>query len=315
MEKKNNRLLVLLLVTAILVVALGGWLKYVFLAPFDLYGEDPVVAVPFLLLADAPAKARIREALNPTEPEVIPTEAPTEVPTEEEIQITVEEATEVPTEAPAEIPTEAPTEIPTEPPTEPIVIDESWFDDVLFIGDSRTKSLYNTMPLGKAHYFCDHGLSIFDVRFKKCHSKDFYSTRLDELLATNPYGKVYVMLGINGIQMPHDEIIAEYIKLIELIQEKRPEAVIVLNSIMTVGRDKATYSEYFSLENIYTLNERMSELADNEKIFYIDINEFVADEEGYLPDELSNDGVHLTADMYRSWAQWLMDSAATLGIR
>lgn len=307
MKTRNNRLLVMLIVTAVLIVALGGWLKYVFLAPFNLYSEDPIVAVPFLLLADEPAKARIRETLNATEPEEVPTQAPTEAPTEE--------VTQAPTEVATEAATETPTEAPTEPPTEPIVIDESWFDDVLFIGDSRTKSLYNTMPLGKAHYFCDHGLSIFDVRFKKCHSKDFYSSRLDELLEANPYGKVYVMLGINGIQMPQDEIIAEYVKLIELIQEKRPDAAIVLNSIMTVGRDKATYSQYFSLENIYSLNERMSELADNEKIFYIDINEFVADEEGYLPDDMSNDGVHLTADMYRSWAQWLMDSAATLGIR
>ena len=303
MNKRNNVLLILLIVTAVLVTALGCYLKYIFLPEFDLYQEDPAVAVPFLLLSDRGAQEKIRLAVVTPDP----TEAPTEATAEPE----TEACTELSTEAPTEVPTEA----PTEPPTEPIVIDESWFDDVLFIGDSRTKSLYNTAPLGKAHYFCDNGLSVFDVRFKKCHSKDFYSTRLDALLEANEYGKIYVMLGINGMYMSHDDTIAEYVKLIELIREKKPEAVIVLNSVMTVGRIKANYSKDYSLENIYSLNERISELADNEKIFYLDINEFIADEEGYLPDEMSKDGVHFYADYYYLWAQWLMDSAATLGIR
>lgn len=300
MDKTKNALLILLIVTAVLVAALGCYLKYIFLPEFDLYQEDPAVAVPFLLISDKVAQQKIQLALEPSQ---TPSEPPTEATAEPE------------TEPSTEPSTEAPTEEPTQPPTEPIMIDESWFDDVLFIGDSRTKSLYITTPLGKAHYFCDDGLSIFDVRFKKCHSKDFYSTTLGGLLETNTYGKIYVMLGINGMQMPQDEIIAEYVKLIELIQEKNPDAAVVLNSIMTVGRDKATYGKYYSLESIYSLNEKISELADNEKIFYLDVNEYIADEEGYLPDEMSRDGVHLYAEYYSLWVQWLMDSAATLGIR
>ena len=299
----------MLIVTAILIIALGAYLKYVFLVPFDLYSEDPVIAVPFLLLADEPAKAQIRETLN--QPEEIPTEAVTEPPTEEATEPPTEEATEPPTE---EV-TEAATEPPTEPPTEPIVIDESWFDDVMFIGDSRTVSLSAIAPLGKAHYFCDQGLSVFDVRYKKCHSKDFYSTKLEVLLEQNEYGKIYIMLGINGLNMPHDEIFAEYDKLIHMLQEKEPDAVIILQSIMTVGVGKANSSKHYSLENIYGINERLSQYADGKTIFYIDINELVANEEGYLPTELSKDGVHFYADKYPIWSQWLMDTAASFGIR
>lgn len=302
MNNRKNVLLVMLVVTAILVIALGCYLKYVVLVPFELYQEDSVIAVPFLLMADKPALENIRLSMTPTEPTEPQIEAPTESPTEAPTQPAIDDVTEEPTEA------------PTEAPTEPIVIDESWFDDVLFIGDSRTKSMAVTRPLGKAHYFCDHGLSVFDVRHTKCHSKDFYSTRLDGLLTQFTYGKIYIMLGINGMYMPHDDIIAEYVKLIDLIQELQPDAVIVLNGIMTVGRVKAAAKDY-SLENIYGLNEKIAELADNEKIFYIDINEFIADEEGYLPDEMSRDGVHFYADHYSLWAEWLIDSAATLGIR
>lgn len=303
MKKRNHALLLLLIVTTILVAALGCYLKYIFLVPFDLYREEQAMAVPFLLLVDKPAQNEILMSLKAPQTEVVPTEAPVEAPTEELIPEQTEGETEVPTEP------------PTEAPTEPIVIDESWFDDVLFIGDSRTRTLSNVAPLGKAHYFCDTGLSVFDVRYKKCYSKDFYSTRLDDLLEQNTYGKIYVMLGINGMYMPHDDIIAEYVKLIELLREKEPDAVVVLNAIMTVGRVKANYSKNYSLESIYGLNARIAELADGEHIFYLDVNDFISDEEGYLPDNYTKDGIHLFGDKYAFWVEWLMESAATLGIR
>ena len=58
MKKRNSGLLVMLIVTTVLIVILGAYLKYVFLVPYNLYREDPVVAVPFMLLADEPAKAK-----------------------------------------------------------------------------------------------------------------------------------------------------------------------------------------------------------------------------------------------------------------
>lgn len=298
----------MILITAVLFAGIGAYLKYDLMAPFGLYEDEAVIKVPFLLLSDEAAQEDVMLALNPIEPPVeVPTELPTETPTEE--------ATEPQTEPVTEAPTEVPTEAATEPPTEPIVIDESWFDDALFIGDSRIRSMSALEPLGKAHYFCDYGLSVFDVRYKKCYSKDFYSTRLDGLLTQFTYGKIYIVLGINGMQMPQDETIVEYQKLIDLIRELQPDAAIILHSIMTVGRDKATYGKYYSLENIYSLNEKIAELASENDIFYIDINEVIADEEGYLPDELSKDGVHLYGNKYPIWSQWLMDTAATFGIR
>lgn len=303
----------MLVVTAVLITALGCYLKHGLLAPFDLYREDPVIAVPFLLLADKSAQAEIQEAMNPTEP--APTEAMTEDTTEKATEMPTNEPTEAFTETPVEVITEPPTEMPTEPPTEPIVIDESWFDDALFIGDSRVVSLSVIAPLGKAHYFCDQGLSIFDVRYKKCHSKDFYSTRLDKLLDENTYGKIYIMLGINALNMPHDEILTEYVNLMDLLHEKEPDAAIIIQSVMTVGKGKAASSKHYAIENIYALNEKLSEFADGEMIFYLDINELVADEEGYLRKELSKDGVHFYAERNPYWSQWLMDTAPSLGIR
>ena len=50
-------------------------------------------------------------------------------------------------------------------------------------------------------------------------------------------------------------------------------------------------------------------MADNETVFFVDVNAVMADEEGYLPDDYSKDGCHLYGKYYEMWAKFLCDSA------
>ena len=56
MSNKALTLICLLLVTAILIGALGIYLKYDVLRPAGLFQDESIFAVPFLLLADDAAK-------------------------------------------------------------------------------------------------------------------------------------------------------------------------------------------------------------------------------------------------------------------
>ena len=89
-----------------------------------------------------------------TEPETMP-EMTSSVLTEETAPPTTVPPTTIP-------PTTVP---PTTAPTEPTVSvpDESWFDDALFIGESRTAGLKVYGRLGKADYFCGEGLTVYGV--------------------------------------------------------------------------------------------------------------------------------------------------------
>lgn len=310
MKKKSSLLLLLLVVTAVLIAAVGAYLKFVVLKPLGLYQEKNIIAVPFLLMTDEETQYTLRMAQQEAEPtsETVETEIPeTETVPVETAPPTTEPVTEPATEPPVES-----TAAATEP--EPVVIDASWFDDALFIGDSLTKSMSVYSPLGQAHYFCDVGMSVFDAQSVKCNVGDLPSMTLEQLLSQNTYGKIYIGLGINGIMSTHENILDNYQDLIDMIREKQPDAVIILQAIMTVGRGKAASKDYFSLENIYALNESIAALAEGENMRYINVNEWIADEEGYLPDDLTKDGYHLYAPVYSDWAQWLMDNAATLGI-
>lgn len=320
MKKRIPGLLWLLMVTAVLIAALGIYLKYVVLRPVGLYQDEWAVAVPFLLMGEEEERDALLMALTETEETVLrETDPPETEPMETEAPETqppeTEEPTEEPTESPTELPTEEPTAPPAEPPTEPIAIDESWFDDALFIGDSRTEGLAIYARLGDADYFCKAGMTVYNVQEAYCSDAGYQKTSLSKLLSKNSYGKVYINLGLNEVGYDHDRVLEKYQELIDLVQKKQPDAVIVLQGIMTVSRDKAKSASYFHLDHIEDLNDGIKTLADGKQIHYIDVNEWIADEEGYLPDDLSNDGCHLLGPGYTDWSNWLMDNAATLEIQ
>ena len=294
MKKKIPALFYLLIITALLVLGAGAYLKYVVLAPLDLYQDESPIAVPFLLMSDEQTRYMLEYQMSAEEIEA--TEAIVESePTEE---VTEETAA-----------TEA-----TEAVTELMDIDESWFDDALFIGDSRTKAMQTYGKLGEADYFAEVGLSVYGVQSTRVYVKDVGKVNLKTLLTKKDYGKIYIYLGLNEIMGIHDTLIQKYQELIEMIQEVEPDAVIILMANMTVSREKAASKDCFHPDYIASLNNRIKALAVGDKMRYIDVNEWIADDEGFLPDGWSKDGTHLHADGCYAFSQWILENAATLGI-
>ena len=50
-------------------------------------------------------------------------------------------------------------------------------------------------------------------------------------------------------------------------------------------------------------------LADGENVFYIDVNEVFADENGYLDEEYADGDSHLKGKYYRMWADYIRSNA------
>lgn len=204
-----------------------------------------------------------------------------------------------------------PTREPTLPP-EPAPVygeDESYFDDALFIGDSRTVGLRDMARLGEADYFCKVGMTIYTVFREAASDRDFGYCRLETLLTEKEYGKIYICLGLNEAGYGISSIQSKYASVLEQIRELQPEAKLIVHSVMTVSRAKAASSWSFRIERIQEINDMLAEFADDETVFYIDINQYIADEEGYLPTEYSADGCHLYGRYYDLWAEYLCQSA------
>lgn len=298
MEKRLLILLCLLVATTILVLCIGAHLKSQVLMPFGLLEDKGLIEVPFAVLND-PAARFAMESLRARE-----TQPPTE-PTEPALAAVRRK----PLKDPLPLPTMEPT---TEPPF--VEVTESWFDDVLFIGDSRTVGLRDYARLGQADYFCSVGMTVFDATTVKLSDLDFSSMNLETLLRTKRYGKIYISLGLNECGYPYDLLMEGYASLVDTIHRLQPNAVIILQAMITVSRSKANSKWYFSLKNLNRVNEGIHQLTDGDMILYIDANEHFADEEGYLPSDRSADGCHFDISGYREWAQWILKNAKDLNI-
>ena len=194
-------------------------------------------------------------------------------------------------------------QITTEPPPpEPVFVesDPSYFDDALFIGDSRTVGLNEYGTLKNADYFCSVGLASYKIDSEYINGYSIY-----DMLSANKYGKVYVMLGINECGNDFNSTINSFENLINTIREYQPDAIIYIMSSLHVTAVRQLQGDVITNENINNLNIAQSEFADNQTIFYLDVNQIFDDSEGNLMAECSNDGVHVIAKYYQTWCDWL----------
>jgi len=300
MKKRLFVLVSMLLVSSFLVASAGLYLKKEILEPLELHGDKSVMEVPFLAMKDPVVRYALRRMKN-QDPE-------SKQETSEPIMTLMPQ--ETPEETTAPIPQEADFAAELAAGT----VTERWFDDVLFIGDSRTVGLRDFARLGEADYFCSVGLTVFDVTTQQLSDVDFAATDLRTLLQSKRYNKIYISLGLNEADAPYELLIEAYGMLIKLVREEQPHAVIILQSLITVSRQKAASKPQFSLENLQIINAGIRDFADGHQIIYIDANEYFADEEGYLPSECTFDGCHFYESGYAEWSQWILENAKTLDI-
>ena len=306
MKKKHAALWITLVISGALVAGTGAYLKYQILRPVGLLQDENIISVPFILMRDSGVRRVMQDHYEEKEP--VQT-----APSVETVPETMPLVTTAPTAPPATVP---PTEPPTLPVSEPEApsVEESWFDDVLFIGDSRIVGQRNNTRLGKADYFCDVGMTVYNAMEWSVNDVGFEETRLQPLLESKKYGKIIISLGLNESYLYTSSIIDGYRELIGTIRQSQPDAVFILNGIMTLGRWKSSSQPCFALSNIYAINEAIEDLAAEAGAYYIDINPFIADAEGYLPSELSGDGCHLYMTSDPMWARWLRQQMAQLDI-
>ena len=256
-----------------------------------------VMALPFLYAGDPALRALVESAQQPSQPDF-------SAPAMEDTG---------PTQTPAPSLPEPEKDGPILDFPQPWV-DTSWFDNTLFIGDSRVEGLKLFARSGKADYFCDVGLQVYSVLEKELEDVGFPKQPLETLLSGKTYDKIFICFGLNEAGYPIGSFQSRYQLLLEKVRALQPEAAIILHGILSVTEEKSDSAAYLSLENLNRRNEVIASFADGERIFYVDANPWFADREGYLFPQLTNDGYHPTVEGYRHWRNWLFYMAAQLGI-
>ena len=229
--------------------------------------------------------------------------------TEEERQIQEPEGQNQPT-------TEETEEIPPEPEIRFGRVEDDYFEDALFLGDSRTVGMQEYGGLKDiATFYASTGMTIYKLFTAEIVELPDQNEKItiEEALQHQSFGKIYIMVGINEMGTGTVERFADtYKAAVERLQELQPDAIIYIQAILKVTTARSDKGDYINNEGIEARNEALSQLDDGEKIFYVDVNPALCDEDGGMVQDYTFDGVHLKAKYLNLWLEYLKDNAVLL---
>lgn len=186
---------------------------------------------------------------------------------------------------------------------------ESYFEDAVFFGDSRTLGISDYAGFN-ADFYCENGMTIYKLLDDAgvVNQNTGEKENIPELLTRKQYGKIYIMLGMNELGYRTTEFFGEQYQIVlDQIRAWQPDAIIFILANLHVNREKNNMESEFNNVNINAKNVVAAGLANGKDIFYLDSNPLFTDEEGFLRDEMTFDGVHLYADGHTVWREFLME--------
>ncbi|MCM1224654.1 MAG: GDSL-type esterase/lipase family protein [Lachnospiraceae bacterium] len=194
-----------------------------------------------------------------------------------------------------------------------MTVEDDYFSDAVFIGDSRTVGMFEYGGLEEtAAFYASTGLTVykmFDSAIVPVPGERKKIT-VEEALQRNTFAKIYLMIGINEMGTGTVESFLEkYREVVQHLQELQPDAIIYVQAIIKVTSERSAQGDYINNEGIEARNQGIEQMADNEKIFYLDVNPLICDETGGMEASYTFDGVHLKAKYIEIWKDYLKSHA------
>lgn len=190
-------------------------------------------------------------------------------------------------------------------------VEDSYFDDAVFIGDSRTEGLILHTGLSNATSYAYKGLMVDTVFSKPVIKKDGQKVSVMDALSSTSFSKVYIMLGINETGWVYGQVFQDkYGEIIDGIRELNPDAAIYIQEIMPVSNEVSSTHSYITNDKIEEYNGLLRELAEEKQVFYVDTGSAVAAADGSLPEDGASDGIHLVKEYCQKWLDYLKTHTA-----
>lgn len=195
-------------------------------------------------------------------------------------------------------------------------VDDSYFSDALFVGDSRMQGFVLYSGLSNVKSYTSVGLAVDTAYSKKFVQLDGKELTLAEALQqTAPnFGKIYLLFGMNELGWGTWSVfVSKYGGLIDLIQQANPNAVIYLESLIPLTAEKSAKSDWLNNDHVNSFNKMIWQLAADKGVYYLNTAAGLAGEDGTLPGDASTDGVHLNKEACGKWLEYLKTHTAGAG--
>lgn len=185
-------------------------------------------------------------------------------------------------------------------------VKKSYFDDAVFIGDSRTEGFMLSAGLSNATFYSHKGITVKTVFTEPAIKMGGSEVPIMDALAKTDFSKVYIMLGINETGWVYSSMFIEsYARIIDEIKDINPDAVIYVQQILPVSQKVSEEHRYIKNKRIRKYNTLLQEMAEEKEVYFVDVAKAVEDENGVLPEDAAVDGIHLKKDYCKKWLQYL----------
>lgn len=172
-------------------------------------------------------------------------------------------------------------------------VDDSYFADAAFIGDSRMEGFRNTSGITQGRFFTSVGMSTSKMAKDAIIATEEGNITVAAALSGGSYNKIYIMLGANDLgEYDWNSFHDRFVSATRRFRELQPNAIIYVCSCIYVEESKVSTS-YVNNENVDTLNSILLQICEEENYYYLDLNEFLSDGYGSLIQDASSDGVHI----------------------
>lgn len=186
-----------------------------------------------------------------------------------------------------------------------------YFSHSLFIGDSRTEGLRLYGGVKDADFFSKTSMSIYSLPKDQLEVTGMGKKTIAQVLDAKKYQTIYIMLGINEVGSNKNTTVSRYRTFIDEVRQKQPDATVVVCANLHVSKAKSDASvksgSSITNKNIDALNGMLAELADGDKVRYLNVNTQFDDANGALEASCTGDGVHMYAKYYPKWMAWIAE--------
>ena len=204
------------------------------------------------------------------------------------------------------------------------MVDPTWFNDAVFVGDSITTTLEDFCfddpnLLGDADFVCADSLSYHNAQWElndenavhpTVHGETVLAERAAELTGAS---KIFILMGINDIDTYGvEDSIASMKTFIGKVLSHSPEVEVYIQS--TTPMIPAKETDILNNVLIREFDEQLELYCNDNGYHYLDVYHQMCDETGALRAEYcvdpEDDGIHFTYDATIVWVNYLRSAVA-----
>lgn len=192
------------------------------------------------------------------------------------------------------------------PPVQTNAVDDSYFSDAVFIGDSRVEGFHLQSGITQGTFLTGVGMDSSNIFEKQYITTADGNITVFQALYNNSFKKMYIMLGTNELGYPDfEEFRSNYTLCLKELRKMMPNALFYVSAVPYVEESKVESGDYVNNKNIDTVNQIILDICRANNYYYLNPNEVLSNGNGSLAENATSDGIHVYPEYCAKWLDYL----------